>query len=201
QTPNQPPSSTQASNTPSPSSSTSRLVIPPSAPAGGLTITQPPQTATSYFKIAPNSPITFGWNMTDVIATPTSLTVSAACNNGNTYAVGPNNGIIPGTATEVVWDLYSYQQNHQATPLAQETYTLMIWDDRGPGAMRLPGFLQANSALKFAIYTPQPYTGLGDGWTCATCNGAWSSYTSHPAFTSIITALLVVFLSGFGLFR
>ena len=86
-------------------SSSSIRFIPQSAPAGGVTITQPPQTATSYFKIAPSQPIciTFGWNMTSVIATPTHLTVSAVCDNGNTYAVGPTDGIIPGTATQVVY--------------------------------------------------------------------------------------------------
>src|SRR5258705_5007377 len=95
--------------------------IPQSAPAGGLLITQPPQTAVSFFKIAPNQPITFGWNMTYVIATPTRLTASAICDNGNTYPVGPTDGIIPGTASSVVWDVYSYQQNNPNKPLAQAT--------------------------------------------------------------------------------
>lgn len=166
--PNPPASS---SPTPSPSSNstisrnstTSTLSIPQTAPAGGLTITQPPQTVTSFFKIASNQPVTFGWNMTSVIATPTHLTVSAVCENGNTYPVGPSDGIIPGTATQVVWDLYSYQQSNPAKPLAQATYTLTIWDDRGPTATRRPGFLQQNSALQFALYTPEAYTPLVSG--------------------------------------
>lgn len=145
------------------SSSSSALVIPQSAPAGSVVITQPPQTATSYFKLAPSQTITFGWNFTDVLASPTSLTVSAACDNGNTYAVGPTNGIIPGSATTVLWDLYSYQQANPATPLVQGTYTLMMWDDRGPNVPREPGYMVPNNALRFAIYTPQSYTGLGDG--------------------------------------
>ena len=85
--------------------------IPATAPAGGLTITQPPQTATSFYKIAPSQPITFAWNFTYLLATPTSLTISAVGDNGNTYPVGPTNGIIPGTSTSVVWDPYSYNQN------------------------------------------------------------------------------------------
>ena len=101
--------------------------------------------------------------MTYVIATPTHLTVSAVCANGNTYPVGPTDGVIPGTATEVVWDIYSYQVNNPNKPLAQASYTLNIWDDRGPGSARRPGYLQPNSALQFALYTPQPYTGLADG--------------------------------------
>ena len=102
-----------------------------------------------------------------VLATPTHLTVSAICDNGNTYPVGPTDGIIPGTATSVVWDVYSYQQNHPNTPLAQATYALNIWDDRGPNAGRAPGYLQANTGLKFALYTPQPYTALSSGELCS----------------------------------
>ena len=145
------------------SSSSSQLIIPQTAAAGGITITQPPQTATSFYKIAPSNLITFAWNMTSVLATPTHLTVSAVCDNGNTYPVGPTDGIIPGTASSVVWDVYSYQQAHPNTPLAQATYTLNIWDERGPGAARRAGYLQPNSALQFALYTPQAYTPLASG--------------------------------------
>jgi len=137
--------------------------IPQTAPAGGLSITQPPQAATSFFKIAPSQPITFGWNMTYVLATPTHLTVSAVCENGNTYPVGPTDGIIPGTATQVVWDLFAYQQANPNKPLAQASYSLTIWDDRGPTAALRPGYLQQNSALKFALYTPEAYTPIASG--------------------------------------
>ncbi|KAK2467615.1 hypothetical protein APHAL10511_000470 [Amanita phalloides] len=145
------------------SASSSQINIPASAPAGSITITLPPETATAYFKLAPSQLVTFAWNFTDVIATPTSLTLSAACDNGNTYPVGPTNGIIPGSATSVVWDIYEYQQSNPAIPLAQATYTLMIWDDRGPNSPRVPGYMVPNKDLRFAIYTPQVYTGLGDG--------------------------------------
>ncbi|RDB27523.1 hypothetical protein Hypma_003837 [Hypsizygus marmoreus] len=187
----------QASNT----ESTTRSRIPVSAPAGLLTITQPPQTATSFYKIAPSQLVTFAWNFSFIQATPTHLTVSAICDNGNTYPVGPTDGIIPGTATEVVWDIYSYQQNNPNTPLAQETYTLNIWDERGPGAARAPGYLQPNTGLKFALYTPQAYTPLADGWTCSTCNSALAAYAAHPAFIGILATFIIMFLSGFGLLR
>jgi hypothetical protein len=145
--------------------STSALVIPQSAPAGLITVTQPPQTATSYYKIAPDETITFAWNFSYVLATPTHLTVSAVCDNGNTYAVGPSNGVIPGNSTSILWDIWSYNQAHSATPLAQATYVLEIWDDRGPGATRKAGYLSPNSALTFAMYTPQGYTPLASGMT------------------------------------
>jgi len=181
-------------------SSFSLVSIAATKQAGILSITQPQQTATSFFKIASGELITFGWNTTYVVATPTSLTVSAVCDNGNTYPVGPTDGIIPGTASEVVWDVYSYQVNHPNKPLAQASYTLNIWDDRGPGSSRRPGYLQPNSALKFALYTPQSYTGIGDGWTCSTCSSA-VSYAAHPAFVSLVITFFIMLFSGFHLLR
>jgi hypothetical protein len=176
-------------------------VIPQTAPVAVLSITQPPQTATSFYKIASGQLVTFAWNFTGVLATPTHLTVSAVCDNGNTYPVGPTDGIIDGTATSVVWDPYGYDQLNPNTPLAQASYTLHIWDDRGPNPTMRPGYLQPNSAVKFALYTPQPYTPLNSGWTCAGCSGSVSSYTAHPAFAGIIATLFIVFLSGFSLLR
>ena len=137
--------------------------IPQTAAAGGLTITQPAQTATSYFKITPDEPITFGWNFTYLYVTPQHLTVSALCDNGYTYPVGPTDGIIPGDSTTVVWDPYEYNQDHPALQLPQATYTLAIWDERGPGAVRQGGVFNPNTALTFALYTPQPYTPLASG--------------------------------------
>ena len=148
-----------ANQTPSPTVS-----IPQTAAAGLLSFTQPPQTGpASFYKIASGQPITFGWSFSGILATPTHLTVSAICDNGNTYPVGPTNGIIPGTATQVVWDVFSYQQANPSIPLAQTSYTLSIWDDRGPGAPRQGGFLSPNSGMRFALYTPQPYTPLASG--------------------------------------
>lgn len=141
----------------------STISIPASAPAGLITITQPPQTTIAFFKIAPSQPITFAWNFSYILSTPASLTVSAICDNGNTYPVGPTNGIIPGTATNVIWDAYGWQENNPNSPLAQATYTLEIFDERGPGSARAPGLLQPNNALKFALYTPQGYTPISSG--------------------------------------
>lgn len=137
--------------------------IPKNAPAGLISVTQPPQHSTSYYKIAPNEPITFAWNFSYIIVTPTHLTVSAVCENGNTYPVGPTDGIIPGTATRVIWDTYAYQTSHPQLPLAQAKYTLEIWGDRGQNAQRAPGFLTPNSAVHFALYTPQAYTPIASG--------------------------------------
>ncbi|KAA1473081.1 hypothetical protein DENSPDRAFT_839500 [Dentipellis sp. KUC8613] len=185
------------------SGSGSQLNIPQTAPVGELSITQPVQTTIAFFKLAQSQPITFAWTFTDVLSTPASLTVSAVCENGVTYPVGPTDGVIPGTATSVVWDPYAFQQSNPNSPLAQATYTLNIFDERGPGAARAPGLLQANSALRFALYTPQAYTPIASGWQCSGCNvnGMISQYTAHPAFISIFATILIMFLSGIAVIR
>lgn len=183
------------------STSRSRLIIPPSAPAGQIVFTQPPAFSTSYYKIAPSNPITFGWNFTYLIATPTSLTVSASCQGGNQYPVGSDeNGHLPGTATEVVWDMYSYQEAHPNTPLPQAMCNLMIAGEGGFDAKQRPGFLKPDTGMNFALYTPQPYTPLAEGWKCTACGSA-SSLASHPASISLLVTLMVCFLSGAHLLR
>lgn len=161
------------------SSSSSMISIPQSAPAGGITITQPPQTATSYFKLAPSQIVTFAWNFTSLYATPTSLTISAIGQNGNTYPVGPTNGIIPGTASSVTWDLYSYQQANPSLPLAQGSYRLTVIGDRGATALPAPGLFSNNGNLQFAIYTPQPYTPIASGeYSMAAMLSDYADYVS-----------------------
>ncbi|KZS97132.1 hypothetical protein SISNIDRAFT_437124 [Sistotremastrum niveocremeum HHB9708] len=185
------------------SSSSSTLSIPQTAPAGGLTFTQPPQTASpSFYKIAPGQLVTFGWNFTALLSTPTHLTVSAFCPlNGNTYPVGPTDGVIPGNALSVVWDLYSYQQANSQTPLAQASYTLSIWDDRGPTAGISPGLFVPNENLRFALYTPQAYTPLASGWNCPDCSSASPNKVAGTVPIALITTSLILILSGWRLLR
>lgn len=134
--------------------------IPVNAPPGQIIFTQPPLQSASYYKIAPSQYITFGWNFTQLYITPTSLTVSAVCENGNTYPIGPTDGKIPGNAQSVVWYPYGYQTANPALPLAQAKYTLHI---SGGVDQPLGGQLESNDQLQFALYTPQPYTPIGSG--------------------------------------
>ncbi|KAF5380764.1 hypothetical protein D9757_007085 [Collybiopsis confluens] len=189
-------SSSQSGSNSASASRTSSSSIPQSAPAAILSLTQPPQVSTSFFKLASGELITFGWSFSGVLATPSSLTVNAVGANSFTYSITS----LPGTATGFVWNPYDYQQSHQATPLAPTTYSLQIFDSRGVGATARPGFLNPNTALTFALYTPQPYTPL-PSWQCTICNGSNSSYTAHPAYVAVIATFLVMLLSGFGLLR
>ncbi|KAJ3799274.1 hypothetical protein GGU11DRAFT_777618 [Lentinula aff. detonsa] len=191
-------SATSASGSASSGSSSASKTssIPQSAPAGLLSMTQPPQASTSFFKIASGEVVTFAWSFSGVLATPTSLTVNAVGANSFTYSLTS----LPGTASSYIWTPYDYQQSHLATPLAQTTYSLQIFDERGLGATTRPGYLSPNTALTFALYTPQPYTPLAS-WDCTVCSGSNTSYTAHPASIALIATFLVMFLSGFGLLR
>ena len=138
----------------------SEISIPANAPVGGISFTNPPATAISYYKLASNIPITFGWNLTSLYVTPTSLTFSAYCSsNGNTYPVGPTS--VPATATQLIWQPWTYQTAQGVqTPLVQGTYTLQVQDEQGTTAVGSPGLFQYNDQMTFAFYTPQPYTPL-----------------------------------------
>jgi len=184
-------------------SQSSSSTIPQSAPVGGLTYTQPAQTAAaSYYKIAPGELITFGWNYTLLLSTPTHLTMSAFCSdNGNTYPVGPTDGIIPGTATSVVWDPWAYQGAHQDLPLIMGSYTLSVWDERGPTATPQPGLFSANAQLHFALYTTQSYQPLASGWQCQGCNAASPNSVARGFPVALIATCLVLLLSGLGILR
>ena len=160
----------------------SQTSIANSLPAGVLSFTQPPQTAAaSYYKIAANNPITFGWNFTYLVQTPTRLTVSAFCSsNGNTYPVGPTDGVIDGAATQVVWDAYAYEERQGAVPLAQAEYTLFINDERGPNSGIHAGLLTPNSGMKFSLYRPREYVPLESPYSPVISLRLTSADTSLP---------------------
>lgn len=133
--------------------------IPSSAPAGGITITEPQQTAAqSYYKIAQGISVTFGWNFTSVLKYPTSLVVQAFCSeNSNTYTLATS---LPGTATGFTWAPYDYDQSAalQGSPqLIAATYRLQIMDERGLNIGAQAGLFQPNTKVQFALYQPKPY--------------------------------------------
>jgi len=181
----------------------SQTSIANSLPAGVLSFTQPPQTAAaSYYKIAANNPITFGWNYTYLVQTPTRLTVSAFCSsNGNTYPVGPTDGVIEGAATQVVWDVYAYEQRQGAVPLAQAEYTLFINDERGPNSGLHAGLLTPNSGMKFSLYRPRDYVPL-ESWSCPGCSNAMQAYSVAKTMPiALFLTFFLMFISGWQLLR
>ncbi|GAA5834283.1 hypothetical protein JCM11251_000592 [Rhodosporidiobolus azoricus] len=182
------------------SSGSSTISIPGTAAAGGLTYLTPAATAAaSYYKIAPSNAITFGWNYTSLYVTPTSLTFEARCSaNGNTYTLGS----VAGGETSIVWDPYEAQQSPNYPPLAQASYTLRVYDERGADATAEAGrFNGANSIVMFAMYSPADYTPLAAGWSCPGCSSAattLSTWLHHPALVAVPVTLALVLIGGAG---
>ncbi|CAO1622280.1 unnamed protein product [Parajaminaea phylloscopi] len=181
--------------------SSSATAIPSSAAAGGITITQPAQTADpSYYKIAPGVNVTFAWNFTSVLSYPASLTVQAFCtSNSNTYPIAT----LPGTATEAIWNPYQYSATAAAAgqpALVQETYRLQVIDERGLGVGASPGLFQPNQKVRFALYIPQSYTPLSSGWICGSCkSAAMAGVVASPLFVALFATLTAFVLSGWSI--
>ncbi|KAG2050380.1 hypothetical protein BDR06DRAFT_984037 [Suillus hirtellus] len=148
----------------------------------------PPIQSYSYYKIAPSEYVAFGWNFSSIIVTPTALTV-AAVTNGNTYPIGPTDGVIYGTAQSMVWYPYGYQTTNPSLSLVQASYTLHIGAQGGPSAFPTPGYLEPNSELVFAMYTPQAYTPLS--------SGALPQFKMNSALPGVVTMNIIMLLSGF----
>lgn len=97
--------------------------------------------------------------------------------------------------------LRSYAQLPSAVPFAQATYTLRVYDSRGPDATAEPGlFNGANSILTFAMYFPAQYTSLADGWSCQGCSAAVRRLTSVESgvWVALPVTLGLVLIGGAG---
>ncbi|KAK0529696.1 hypothetical protein OC834_003584 [Tilletia horrida] len=181
-------------------STTSTISIPQTAAAGGITITRPDQTApASYYKLASNAQVTFGWNFTSVIATPSTLHIQAYCPaNSVTYTLSPQTGI-PGNSFNFTWDPYAYSISAAASNLPQlieATYRLQVFDERGLDApANVGGRMAPNSKVSFALYIPKSYTPLANGWVCAGCSAATHLQALSPLIT-IVLAMLTCMLFG-----
>ncbi|TIA72721.1 hypothetical protein E3P77_00219 [Wallemia ichthyophaga] len=166
-----------------------------SAPVGGLTFTEPPQTKTSYYKVAPDNAITFGWNLTSLYSTPDSLTFDAVhTDSDNTYTMGS----VGGGESTFEWDPYKYHTENNSPPLVYETYQLRVYDKNGPSAAPAPGTFMPNTNIRFALYKPQSYTPL-DEWVCPNCSSAVRSLPL--ASVAWVVTLSLVLFSGYSVLR
>lgn len=171
-------------------------------PAGGVSMITPAIiSGPQYYKIGDF--VTFAWNYTSLLATPTAINIMATCTaNEQLYTLAANQTI--GNATgAVTWDTGAYQSTALSDPLLTETYTLIIYDaDSSISATAQAGYLAVYDQYTFGMYTPQPYTPLGD-FQCATCSGALSDMERKALGmvfgVSVITVLSFTwFVGGLG---
>jgi hypothetical protein len=146
-----------------------------------------------YFKIGDF--VTFGWNYTSLQATPTAVDVVATCSAINHLYTLAANMTVSNSTQVLVWDTASYSATNKDHPLVTEQYTLIIYDAASSiTAAAEPGYLAVFNSYLFGMYEPQPYTGLGDGFICATCSAALSE-TGRNALGFMLCMCAVTVLS------
>lgn len=125
-----------------------------------------------YYKVGDF--VTFAWNYTSLLATPSAVNIVATCKaNDQLYTIATNQTVGNSTGA-VTWDTGSYQATAVSDPLLTETYTLIIYDAAGSiSDTSQPGYLAVYNQYTFGMYTPQAYVPLNE-YKCATCSGALS---------------------------
>lgn len=136
---------------------TSTSIDPRSPPGGVKMLTPSALAAASYYKIGEH--VTFAWNYTSLLVTPSAVNVLASCSlNSATYTISSNMSV--EETGKVVWDTKKYQSN-ATVPLLTATYTLVIYDvDSEIDDIAGPGELSSQNQLRFGMYVPQSYTPL-----------------------------------------
>ncbi|RFU33920.1 hypothetical protein B7463_g2444, partial [Scytalidium lignicola] len=143
----------------------------PTNPAGGISLISPAITdGQQFYKIGDF--VTFKFNMTSVLATPTALDIMATCTvNKQLYTLAVNQTVHNATGA-VTWDTSAYQKTAASAPLLNEFYTLIIYDAASSiSAAPEAGYLAPYDQYIFGMYSPQAYTPLAE-FQCATCSGA-----------------------------
>ena len=131
--------------------------IDPRLPAGGVEMLTPSAVAQpSYYKVGDQ--ITFGWNYTSLVVTPTAVDILVSCAaNDATYTLSTNASV--KETGSVVWDTKADESG--TTPLLTDTYTLIIHDAaQAVTAVGKSGYLGTFNSFTFGMYLPQPYTPL-----------------------------------------
>jgi len=169
-------------------------------PVGGVSMISPAiASGAQYYKIG--DLVTFAWNYTSLLATPTAVNILATCTANNALYTLAANQTVTGNATGVVtWDTGAYQSTALSAPLLTETYTLIIYDAASSiSATPKAGFLATFEQYTFGMYVPQAYTPLGE-YICVTCSGALSDMERRALGMvfgiSIITVLSFTWFVG-----
>jgi len=174
----------------------------PTDPAGAVVMVTPAATApTQLYKIG--STITWKWNYTNLLGTPTAVDVLATCTAATRLYTLTSNMTF-ATQGSFTWDTNAYTESVKASPLVIDQYTLIIHDsDSSISATADPGYLGTFNQFQFGMYTPQPYTPLASGWQCASCSAAPSDMDRRAIGFALSMCLVTVFsftwfVTGFG---
>ncbi|KXX79007.1 hypothetical protein MMYC01_204314 [Madurella mycetomatis] len=181
-----------------------RTTFNPQDPAAGVVMVTPAVTD-GYQLYKFGDFVTWGWNYTNLLGTPTAVDV----------LIRNSNVPQPWTLTQnmsfeevgsFTWDTNEYTNRPEVvrTPLLTDQYTLVIHDsDGGPSDAPEPGYLAPFSGFIFGLYEGQPYEDTNDGWQCASCSGAMGGMDDRAVGAAVVMSALTVlsftwFVAGFG---
>ena len=133
-------------------SKTSSVSIDPAGAQGAISMITPAMTSSTYIKIGDE--VTFVWNYTNLIVTPSKIDVVAS-NTDGAWTIASN--ITCKETGSVVWNT-----SDEATPLPMESYTFIVYDsEEGPTAVPKAGHLSPYQNYPFAMYSPRNPEGTG----------------------------------------
>ena len=167
------------------SESASSSSLPGNIPAGGISLTSPESTSSTYIKAG--AKVTFGWNYTSVVRDPSGLNIEIGCSkNSQTYTIAQNQSF---SSSSIVWDTNKVTKAG-GLHLINADYTLMIYDSsKSYSDQGSPGELSPFE-YTFSVYIPQSYT----AWAPAAKYVNVSVRLNSP---QILTVVLVTLFSAF----
>ncbi|RCI13737.1 hypothetical protein L249_7940 [Ophiocordyceps polyrhachis-furcata BCC 54312] len=163
---------------------------PDAAPAGVNILTPIPNVQpTVLYRIGET--VTWGWNYTSLLATPTAIDVLISCSvAAETWTLTSNMSFT--TSASYIWDT-NEQANAVEKPLLTQMYTLIVKDsDADINAPPQPGYLgTVRNFFNFGLYAGKPYTPFSD-WKCSVCSGANTLSDRHTGRLALIMSFLTV---------
>ncbi|UKZ68913.1 uncharacterized protein TrAtP1_009931 [Trichoderma atroviride] len=171
----------------------------PNPPPGGVVLQTPGVFAAGAALYRIGDYVTWGWNYTNLLGTPTAIDVLISCSAvSETWTLTAN--MTFKTSVAYTWNS-SVQATDVSQPLSNNMYTLIIKDsDAAVTQIPDPGYLGSYSQYTFGLYTSQPYVDY-DQWSCDACNAALAKFDHHALGFAITMGLVTVlsftwFVSG-----
>ncbi|GKT87968.1 hypothetical protein CT0861_01894 [Colletotrichum tofieldiae] len=172
-------------------------------PQGSVVMITPAATAQSINLYKIGDFVTWGWNYTNLQATPTAIDVLVSCSSmAQTWTLTQNMSF--AQPASLTWDS-SVQKTDASAPLRNDEYTLIIYDaESSVSATAAPGYLGVSNSFKFGMYLPKEYTPLNE-WNCAVCKSAAPSLNSKAVGMAVGMSMVTVasftwFVAGLGMF-
>ncbi|KAL7896109.1 hypothetical protein HDV63DRAFT_235327 [Trichoderma sp. SZMC 28014] len=174
----------------------------PESPPGSVQLQTPGVFAAGAALYRIGDYVTWGWNYTNLLGTPTAIDVIISCSAvSETWTLTSN--MTFKTSVAYTWNS-SVQATDVSQPLSNNMYTLII-KDSDAALTQVPdaGYLGTFSQYTFGLYTSQPYVNY-DQWTCDACNAALAKLDHNVLGFAITMGLVTVlsftwFVSGVGL--